>query len=98
MLLTHLSFSPQKVLQILKNLPEPEPYSPPTELLTPLDAAVERSVPTKPQLKIPPTSAVTPLSEGDLTPNDTSQVLIVDDNEINIKVSWERTTLIRPRR
>ncbi|KAL3441448.1 hypothetical protein BJX65DRAFT_288529 [Aspergillus insuetus] len=79
-------FSPQKVLQILKNLPEPEPYSPPTELLMPLAAAGERSVPTKPQLKIPPTSAVTPLSEGDLTPNDTSQVLIVDDNEINIKI------------
>ncbi|CEL10277.1 hypothetical protein ASPCAL13399 [Aspergillus calidoustus] len=79
-------FSPQKVLQILSILPEPEPYSQPTELLTPLAAAVERSIPTKPQLKISPTSAVTPLSDGDLTPSDTSQVLIVDDNEINIKI------------
>ncbi|KAJ0418604.1 hypothetical protein BJY00DRAFT_287429 [Aspergillus carlsbadensis] len=77
-------FSPRKVLQILKSLPEPSTQ--PTELLKPFAAAVERSIPTKPQVKIPAVCEVRRLSDGDLMPSDTSQVLIVDDNEINIKI------------
>ncbi|KAL2837354.1 hypothetical protein BJY01DRAFT_221092 [Aspergillus pseudoustus] len=77
-------FSPRKVMQILDSLRKPGLS--PVELATPLTSAVERLAPTKPLLKIPPTSRVTPMSGEELTPGETSKVLVVDDNEINIKI------------
>ncbi|KAL3456616.1 hypothetical protein BJX64DRAFT_281184 [Aspergillus heterothallicus] len=68
-------FSPQKVRRILKSLPEPDTQ--PAEISAPPGVALELPVPTKPTLKISPATEVTLLSDGDLTPNETSRVLII---------------------